>query len=153
MIQKLDHKKNSIAEQIRTVFQVSYRIEAALLKAVIFPPLQRSLNDFMHSETEFYGFWKGQELAAVIEVKKEPTSTHIQSLVVDPRFFRQGIASALLVFVLNSYNTRTFTVETGLANGPATKLYERFQFKEVSQYDTDHGIRKIRFEKKITTYI
>jgi ribosomal protein S18 acetylase RimI-like enzyme len=107
----------------------------------------------MHSETEFYGFLKEQELAAVIEVKREPTSTHIQSLVVDPRFFRQGIASALLVFVLNSYNTRTFTVETGLANAPATKLYKRFQFKEVSQYDTDHGIRKIRFEKKITTYI
>jgi ribosomal protein S18 acetylase RimI-like enzyme len=153
MIQKLDHKNKLIAAQIRAVFQVSYRVEAALLKAVIFAPLQRSLKDFMHSETEFYGFLKEQELAAVIEVKREPTSTHIQSLVVDPRFFRQGIASALLVFVLNSYNTRTFTVETGLANAPATKLYKRFQFKEVSQYDTDHGIRKIRFEKKITTYI
>ena len=65
MIQKLDHKNKLIAAQIRAVFQVSYRVEAALLKAVIFPPLQRSLKDFMHSETEFYGFLKEQELAVL----------------------------------------------------------------------------------------
>ncbi len=150
MIQKLDHKNKSIAKQIRAVFQVSYPVEAALLKAVNFPPLQRSLNDFLNSENDFFGYWKEQELAAVVEVKRASTATHIQSLVVDPSFFRQGIASALLVFVLNNYHTKTFTVETGLANGPATELYKRFQFKEVSQYDTDQGIRKIRFEKKIS---
>jgi ribosomal protein S18 acetylase RimI-like enzyme len=38
------------------------------------------------------------------------------------------------------------TVETGLDNKPAIALYESFGFKEVKQYDTDHGIRKIRFE-------
>ena len=151
MIQKLNHKRIPISEQIRAVFQVSYPVEAALLKAVNFPTLHRSLNDFLNSETEFFGYWKEQELAAVIEVKREPASTHIQSLVVAPQFFRQGLASALLEFVLNSYHTSTFTVETGLANGPATDLYQRFLFKEVSQYDTEHGIRKIRFEKKITT--
>jgi len=151
MIQKLDHKKTLISEQIHAVFQVSYPVEAKLLKAVYFPPLQRSLNNFLKSETEFFGYWKEQELVAVIEVKKEPRSTHIQSLVVAPRFFRQGIASALLVFVLDSYNTKTFTVETGLANDPATELYKRFLFKEVFQYDTEHGIRKIRLEKKIAT--
>jgi hypothetical protein len=36
-------------------------------------------------------------------------------------------------------------VETGLANGPATALYQAFGFKVVRQWDTDHGVRKIRF--------
>ncbi|NNE02984.1 MAG: GNAT family N-acetyltransferase [Eudoraea sp.] len=151
MIQKLDHKKTVISEQIRAVFQISYAVEAELLKAVNFPPLQRSLNDFMNSDTAFFGYWKDQELAAVIEVKREPSSTHIQSLVVAPRFFRLGIGSALIKFVLNSYQTKTFTVETGLANGPATDLYKKFKFQEAYQYDTDHGIRKIRFQKELGT--
>ena len=55
----------------------------------------------------------------------------------------------LVEFVLNSNDSKLFTVETGLDNEPATTLYKKFNFKEVKQWDTDHGIRKIRFERKI----
>jgi hypothetical protein len=32
-------------------------------------------------------------------------------------------------------------------NMPATKLYKKFNFIEVAQWDTDHGVRKIKFER------
>jgi hypothetical protein len=49
-------------------------------------------------------------------------------------------------YILQNFSSKTFTVETGLENIPASKLYTSFNFKEVKQWDTDHGVRKIRFE-------
>jgi RimJ/RimL family protein N-acetyltransferase len=48
--------------------------------------------------------------------------------------------------VLNTYDSSCFTVETGLANAPATKLYLKLGFRKTGEYDTDHGVRKVQFE-------
>lgn len=149
MIKRLDNKDISIAGKIREVFQASYAVEAALLKATDFPPLKRSHANYLYSDNTFIGYLKNQELAGVIEIDQNNNSTHIQSLVVDPKFFRQGIAQKLIEFVFNSFDSELFTVETGVKNGPATELYLKFDFKEVKQWDTNHGVRKIRFEKRI----
>lgn len=130
---------------IRSVFQASYVIEAKLLNATEFPPLKRKLEEFMESRNVFYGYYKGDDLAGVVEVKSEENNTHIQSLVVHPDFFRQGIGSVLVQNVLENYSTKTFTVETGLANEPAKDLYYGFHFRRVREYTADFGIRKIAF--------
>jgi len=44
MIIKINNKENKIAEEIRAIFQVSYTVEAKMLKAVDFPPLQRTVS-------------------------------------------------------------------------------------------------------------
>ena len=49
-------------------------------------------------------------------------------------------------FTLTNFEAKLFVVETGLKNEPATTLYKRFGFKEVKQWDTNHGIRKVKFE-------
>ncbi|MEQ3662253.1 MAG: GNAT family N-acetyltransferase [Flavobacterium sp.] len=149
MIQKLQNKDIETAEKIRSVFQVSYKVEAKLLNAIDFPPLKRPIEDYINSENAFYGYFKNKELAAVIEIIHNNNYTHIRSLVVDPQFFRQGIASKLIEFTLNTFNSTLFIVETGLANGPATDLYKKFGFKIVYEWDTDHGIRKIKMERYI----
>ena len=146
MIKKLQHNNLKIAANIRSVFQVSYAVEAKLLNAIDFPPLKRPLESFLNSTTEFFGFWKNEELAAVIEINSNKNHVHINSLVVAPKFFRQGIAKKLMEFVLTTYNSNLFTVETGVKNEPATSLYKKFNFKEIKQWETDHGVRKIRFE-------
>ena len=148
MILKLNHKNPRTAEKIYAVFQVSYAIEAKILKAVDFPPLKRTIIEFLSSETQFYGYWENKEIAGVIEIKNNNNSTHIQSLVVDPTYFRRGIASQLIRYLFNNYDSQLFTVETGLANEPAMQLYKSFGFIEINQWDTLHGIRKIKLVLK-----
>lgn len=147
MIQQLQNKDSHISNKIRSVFQASYAIEAELLNATDFPPLKRAVESYRETDNSFFGYSKNGELAGVVEIHETKDYTHIQSLVVHPRFFRQGIAGSLLKFVFSSFDSELFMVETGVDNGPAIKLYEKFGFKEVKQWNTDHGIRKVRFEK------
>lgn len=146
MIIKLDHKKNSVATVIYSVFQVSYAIEAEILKAVNFPPLKRTITNFLECDTDFFGYMIDDHATAVIEINTNELAVHIQSLVVDPKYFRRGIGCKLVQYVLDKYENRVITVETGLENTPAIKLYESLGFKEIKQWDTDHGVRKVRFE-------
>tara|TARA_B100000700_G_C15043982_1_gene856875 strand:- start:2834 stop:3292 length:459 start_codon:yes stop_codon:yes gene_type:complete len=151
VIIKIDNKNNKIASQIREMFQCSYQVEAELLNAVNFPPLQRKLSDFINSGSEFYAHYQSNFISGVVEVKKQKDLTHIQSLVVHPKYFRQGIGRKLVQFVLEKYTSKIFTVETGLKNYPAIKLYRIFNFQEQGQWDTDHGVTKVRFQKIIAT--
>jgi len=148
MIEKLQNTDIEISKKIRSVFQSSYKIEAELLNAVDFPPLKRTLENFINSSTAFFGYIKNKELAGVIEINSTADFTSINSLVVDPAFFRQGVAQKLMEFAFNTFDSNLFLVETGLENGPAIALYKKFGFKEVKQWDTDHGVRKIKMACK-----
>ncbi len=149
MIQKIDHTDIVLARKIRSIFQVSYAVEADLLKAIDFPPLNRTLVSFLKSKTEFYGYFQDDELAAVTEIRSQNNNTHIQSLVVDPFYFRQGIGAKLVDFTFTNFSTPSFSVETGSDNLPAIALYIKSGFIETKQWNTDYGIRKIRLEKRI----
>ena len=149
MITKINNKENKIAEEIRAIFQVSYTVEAKMLKAVDFPPLKRTVSQFLNSDSEFYAYYLIKNIAGVIEIENHEDLTHIQSLVVYPKYFRSGIGSKLVQFILDNYKSKIFTVETGIDNHPAIKLYKSFGFQEQEQWDTNHGIRKVRFEKRI----
>lgn len=149
MIEKLQNNDIEISKKIFSVFQVSYAVEAKLLGATNFPPLKRPLENYIKSNTLFFGYFKNKNLAGVIEIDCNNNYTHINSLVVDPKFFRQGIARKLMDFTFNTFDSNLFTVETGLKNDPAITLYKKFGFKEVKQWDTDHGVRKVKFERKI----
>ena len=151
MIERLKNNDLEISKKIRSVFQLSYKVEAKILNATDFPPLKRSLENYVNSNTAFFGYLKNQELAGVIEIEHNDNFTHINSLVVDPGFFKQGIARKLMEYAINTFDSKLFVVETGLKNGPATELYKKFDFKEVKQWNTDHGIRKIKFERRINS--
>ncbi len=146
MIVQLDHTTNATSKRIRIIFQAAYAVEAKLLKVVDFPPLQRPLAAFLNGKNTFYGYHKNQNLKGVIELKMELRSIHIQSLVVHPDSFREGMASALLQFVLDTHDVKSFTVETGLDNHPAKNLYQQFGFQKTKEWDTDHGVRKVAFK-------
>ena len=149
MIIKINNKKHEIANKILDIFQSSYAVEAQILKAVNFPPLQRTVSQFLTSNSEFYAYYLIKDIAGVIEIENDEDSTHIQSLVVYPKYFRNGIGRKLVQFILDNYKAEIFTVETGIDNRPAIKLYKNFGFQEQEQWDTNHGVRKVRFEKRI----
>ena len=138
-----------ISKEIHSIFQASYKIEAKLLQATDFPPLKRTISEFSDSNNSFYAYYLEKDIAGVIEIDDNSKSTHIQSLVVYPKYFRQGIAKQLVQFVLDSYTSKLFTVETGLDNKPAIQLYTSFDFEKIKQFNTNHGVRKIRLKKLI----
>ncbi|MDC0249322.1 GNAT family N-acetyltransferase [Flavobacteriales bacterium] len=149
MIIRINNKEEQIAKKIRAIFQASYAVEANILKAVDFPPLKRTVFEFLNSNSKFYAYYQIKNIAGLIEIKTHKRLTHIQSLVVDPKYFRTGIGSKLVQFILDTYKSKTFTVETGIDNHPAIKLYTSLNFQEQEQWDTNHGVRKVRFNKKI----
>ena len=148
MIIKINNKENKIAEEIRAIFQASYTVEAKMLKAVDFPPLKRTVAQFLKSDSEFYAYYLTKNIAGIIEIENDEDLTHIQSLVVYPKYFRNGIGRKLVQFILENYKSKIFTVETGIDNHPAIKLYKHFGFQEQEQWNTNHGVRKVRFEKR-----
>lgn len=147
MIKQLNNKDSKIAKSIYTVFQASYKIEADILGVENFPPLKRTIEDFINSDSLFYAFFETDEVAAVIEIKIIGNLTDIQSLVVHPNFFRRGIAMKLMNYVLKSHSSQSCIVETGLENKPAVKLYQKLGFQEIETWKTDFGIWKVKFEK------
>jgi len=148
MIKKLNNKDRLVAEQMSLVFQASYTVEAKILKAVNFPPLSRSVEDYMECNSEFFGYANVVALVGIVEVIHTEPYTLIRSLVVDPAYFRKGIGSQLMNYVLDSYTSDLFIVETGLENEPALRLYNKMGFVLVDQWDTDHGVVKVKLEKR-----
>ena len=146
MIRKLDNTVYENSKLIWKVFQLSYSVEARILNAENFPPLKRSIESIQESNNIFFISEIEDIVNGVIEIHEELESIHIQSLVVLPSEFRKGGASKMLDFILDLYKKNKITVETGVDNLPAVNLYLRFKFNEIFQWDTDHGVRKIRFE-------
>ncbi|HKJ18719.1 MAG TPA: GNAT family N-acetyltransferase [Xanthomonadales bacterium] len=144
MIESLDQKSTEIATQIHNVFQRSYRLEAELIGVTDFPPLKRTRQHIQDSPTCFVGAWVGSDLAAVIEYTVVATVVSIDSLVVDPDYFRRGLGSQLVQHVIQNENWDMVEVETARANAPAISLYEQSGFHESRSWKTAEGILKVQ---------
>ena len=143
MIKKLDNSNTDVANKIFTIFQNSYKIEAELIGAVVFQPLLRSAKDIENSTTLFYGFSENDCLAAIIEIVIEDKHLDINSLTVDPNYFKKGIASKLISYVLGITDFSKAIVETAVVNIPAINLYKKHGFVEFKKWTPSHGIEKI----------
>ena len=143
MIKKLNNSNEDVANKIFTLFQNSYKIEAELIGAVVFPPLLRSAKDIENSTTLFYGFSENDCLAAIIEIVIEDKHLDINSLTVDPNYFKKGIASKLISYVLGITDFSKAIVETAVVNIPAINLYKKHGFVEFKKWTPSHGIEKI----------
>jgi len=143
MIKKLKNSDDIIATHIHSVFQNSYKIEAELIGTDNFPPLSRGINDIRNSETDFYGYFDDECLAAVIEIEMNANNLEINSLTVDPSFFRRGIADKLIAYVLSTIIHDKAIVETAVVNEPAIKLYKKHGFVEFKRWTPSHGIEKL----------
>jgi len=143
MIIKLENSNEDIANEIYTIFQNSYKVEAQLIDVSVFPPLLRSAKDIVISKTDFYGFSDNNVLAAIIEIKIENKQVEINSLTVDPKHFRKGIAGKLISFVLDTFEFSDAVVETAVVNKPAINLYKKYGFVEFKRWTPSHGIEKL----------
>ena len=103
----------------------AYQVEAALLDTTDFPPLRETL-DMMNAEAPI-GFIHliDDTITGAITVD----DVTITRLVVDPEYFRQGIARSLLQHLLEHSHAKQ--VMTGARKLPALVLYTQFGFTEV----------------------
>ncbi|QZO11710.1 GNAT family N-acetyltransferase [Pseudoalteromonas piscicida] len=143
MIQKLNNRDVSMAREIFNVFQRSYKVEAEFIGASYFPPLSRTIEDICGATSHFYGYFENQNLAAVIEIVIFEKTLEIDSLTVDPSYFRKGIAGKLLHFALTEFDAAKVIVETATANAPAITLYQKYGFVEYKRWLPGHGIEKV----------
>ena len=145
MIKKVKNYKDNVCIRIHNLFQSSYNIEAKLLKVNNFPPLSRTIEDIKNSDNIFYAFLVEKSFVSIAEIKINKKYTHIQSLVVHPNFFRKGLASKMILFIISTFKSNLFIVETGVDNYPARNLYEKYGFVEKKRWLTDHGVIKIQY--------
>jgi len=150
MIKKLDNSNAEVASQIFTIFQKSYKVEAQLIDIIDFPPLSRSVQHIESSKTLFYGFIENKNLTAIIEISIKDKLIEIDSLTVDPSYFRKGIAGKLIRYILSTFKFSEAIVETAVVNEPAITLYKKHGFVEFKRWTPDHGIQKLAMIVKDT---
>lgn len=143
MISELDNTSSEMADQIFTVFQRSYKIEADLIGCDCFPPLFRTTQQIARADTRFFGIIEEHCAAAVVEIEITPHCLEIHSLTVDPSYFKRGFASKLISYILTSFDISRALVETAVVNSPAIALYKKHGFVEYKQWTPPHGIEKI----------
>lgn len=149
MIKKLENCNEAISNQIYNVFQSAYKVEARLIGTLNFPPLLRSADDIRCSKTKFFGYIENGCIAGVIEVVMQDHYLDINSLTVDPNYFRKGIASKLIRYVLGFFEFSKALVETAVVNLPAINLYKRHGFIEFKRWTPAHGIEKVAMQTEL----
>ncbi|MGG3917486.1 GNAT family N-acetyltransferase [Parageobacillus thermoglucosidasius] len=124
MIQEINIAASEWAEAVLRLQLRSYAVEAELIGWANLPPLQDTVAMVQQCGERFFGYMKQGQLAGAISYERTKTAVHICRLMVDPGFFRQGIASALSKFVCHKERDAcNITVMTGSANTPALCFY------------------------------
>ncbi|MFD7525355.1 GNAT family N-acetyltransferase [Paenibacillus chitinolyticus] len=132
----------------------AYLVEAELIGYKDIPPLRDSPLTLRCSKETFTGYYVNdreegrEELAGAIAWEEKGTELTITRLMVHPRHFRQGIASALIRHALTTNpQAGRFVVSTGEANLPAVRLYEKFGFHRTGRRTIAPSIALVTFEK------
>lgn len=135
-IRSVDHREMAVAAQVHSLQMRAYAQEAALLGAIYFPPLERTIEDVRSCAEVFRVATLGSKLVGAVSVGKdeEGLGTNVASLVVEPEFQRRGVGRALLTAVANAHGVNGLTVQTGAKNVPALALYEQFGFVELRRW-------------------
>jgi ribosomal protein S18 acetylase RimI-like enzyme len=149
MIRRLNLRELDEVHSLLDVQRLAYSVEAILIAFYDIPPLKDTLQSLQSSKETFYGYFLDEELNGAISYTRQANEVNICRLVVHPKTFRQGIASALVEHVLVTENDASrFTVSTGLKNLPAVKLYKKYGFVEIGTTEVSSGVFIVHFEKR-----
>jgi ribosomal protein S18 acetylase RimI-like enzyme len=150
MIREIDIAAGEWAEAVLRLQLRSYAVEARLIGFPGLPPLQDTVATLRQCGERFFGYMKQEQLAGAISYERTKKTVHICRLMVDPVFFRQGIASALIEFVCRKErDAHEIIVMTGSANTPALRLYERHGFCEVERIRMPEGVSLTKLVKRL----
>ncbi|MBL7544316.1 MAG: GNAT family N-acetyltransferase [Bdellovibrionaceae bacterium] len=148
-IRPLEKKNHTEIARLYQIRQAAYTIEAGLLSIQpdLFFPLQETLNDLQNSTDEIFVSVMDGSITGAIFLEKLIASIVISNLFVDPKFFRRGIARALIAHCLSLYPKKEFHVGTGKLNSPAIRLYETFKFEPLKEKIVEPNLRIIKLRR------
>ena len=138
----LDVRDSEVAAAVIALQRRSYRVEAELIGFDGIPLLNESLGDLMVCGETFVGATVDENLTGAISYRVIGDELDIHRLMVDPPYFRRGVARVLLRYVLNSEpGVKHAVVRTGAANTPALALYRGEGFAHVREDLVGPGVR------------
>ena len=145
----LDLADEAIARSVLALQRESYAVEAALIGSDEIPQLTETLDGLRAAGLDWLGTFDEGGLTGAVSWKILGNGTvDIHRLVVAPRAFRRGIASALLDALDALYPGRPALVSTGRDNGPARDLYRRRGFTLVREHEAVPGLWVAELERR-----
>jgi ribosomal protein S18 acetylase RimI-like enzyme len=133
--------------------RASYAVEAELIGVESLPPMQEDADALLAAGLTWLGAREGGELLGAVAYRRLRDLVDIHRLVVHPRAFRRGIATALLdaLEVREGAHgvVRRYVVGTGALNRPAIELYRRRGFRITEQREVAPAVRWLRLDRRV----
>ncbi|TCS94730.1 GNAT family N-acetyltransferase [Hazenella coriacea] len=138
-----------LLSRVMEIQKKAYLVEAEYIKNMNLPPLHETSEQVRSAGETWVGYMIRDQLAGLISYKiYDHCICDIHRLAVDPLYFRNGIATALLSHVLSLPQIDQWEVATAKANKPAIHLYEKYGFRIVKETGTKEGIDLVHLLKK-----
>jgi ribosomal protein S18 acetylase RimI-like enzyme len=137
----LDLADDATAREVLAIQRDAYTVEAALIGSDAIPALTETLDELRAAPEDWLGVADDDGLAGAVSWRELGDGTvDIHRLVVAPRAFRRGVASALLDELDRRFPNRPMVVSTGRANEPALRLYARRGFTVLREREVVPGL-------------
>jgi ribosomal protein S18 acetylase RimI-like enzyme len=147
IIKKLNLKDLETVRNILELQIASYEIEANIIDFYDIPTLKDTVNSLEECDEIFYGYYINNVLTGIISFKIIEDILDIHRVVVDPIFFRKGIAEKLVSFVEEEHNVVKIVVSTGKDNLPAVSLYLKMGYAKKQDIQIDKDVYLTELEK------
>ena len=145
----LDLADETIARSVLALQREAYAVEAELIAADGIPQLTETLGELRAAGLDWLGTFDETGLTGAISWKVLDDGTiDIHRLVVAPRAFRRGTATALLDALDARFPGRHALVSTGRDNGPARELYRKRGFTVVREREVIPGLWVTDLERR-----
>lgn len=147
---KLDLQDVDTLSELWSLQHKAYRLEAEIIGFHEIPPLLETRDMLSRSEELFYGSFDdhGDLMGAVAVLEETPGKLTVTRMMVNPNFFRQGVAGNLLEYIFNLYlKMEQFIVSTGKLNVPAVTLYTKHGFIPAGIEEVAPGVELIEFHR------
>jgi ribosomal protein S18 acetylase RimI-like enzyme len=132
---------DALARDVLALQREAYAVEAALIGSDGIPALTETLEQLRAAGETWLGVFDAAGLCGAVAWQQLDDDTiHICRLIVAPRAFRGGVATALLDELDRRFPANPMIVSTGSANEPALTLYRRRGFQPVRQREAAPGL-------------
>lgn len=138
-VKALDLSDRPTAVRVLEIQRAAYRVEADLIGFGDIPGAGDQIDDLLATaiRLDWSGITSAGTIVAAMAVSMDAGACDIDRLVVDPQWFRRGLARALLAALPTGV---AVTVSTGSANGPGIALYESAGFAAESMETVAPGL-------------